>query len=134
MLLSANLPHKLWRKIVSTATYLYNQTPRTLNDWKSLYEAFHSYVFDKEEVSGPQKPHLHHLRAFGCKMYILIKSKGDPQYRQKRRKLDAKAHIGFLVGYKSTNIYRIWVPHKKKVVSVRDVIFNKDEVWDGVPI
>ncbi len=134
MRLSANLPQKLWREIVSTATYLYNRTSRASNDWKSPYKAFHSYVFDKEEVFGSRKPHLHHLRAFGCKTYVLIKSKGDPQYRQKRRKLDAKAHIGFFVGYESTNINRIWVPNKKRVVSVRDVIFNEDEVWDGLPL
>ena len=61
-------------------------------------------------------------------MYVLIKFKKDPRYRQKRRKLDAKAYIGFLVGYESTNIYRIWVLNKKRVVLVRDVIFNEDEV------
>ena len=107
MRLLANLPHKLWREIVSMATYLYNQILQASNDWKSSYEAFHSYVFGKEEVSGPQKPHLHHLKAFGCKVYVLIKSKGDFQYHQKRRKLDAKVHIGFFVSYESTNIYRI---------------------------
>ena len=79
MRLSANLPHKLWREIESTVTYLYNRIQRASNDWKSPYEAFHSYIFDKEEVSGPQKPLLQHLRAFGCKAYILIKSKRDPQ-------------------------------------------------------
>ncbi len=62
------------------------------------------------------------------KAYVLINSKEDFQFSQKRCKLDAKAHIGFLFGYESTNIYRIWVPHKKRVVSVRDVIFNEDEV------
>lgn len=77
MRLSANLPHKLWREIVSTAIYLYNQTPQALNDWKSCYKAFYSYVFDKEEVSGPQKPFLHHLGAFEYKAYSLINSKGD---------------------------------------------------------
>ena len=118
-------------EIIAAATYLYNQTPRASNDWKSPYESFHTYVFDKEEVSGPRKPQLHHLRAYGCKAYVLIKSKSDLQYRHKLRKLDSKAHIGFFVGYKSTNIYRIWVPHKKKVISVRDVIFNKDEIWNG---
>ncbi len=58
----------------------------------------------------------------------------DPKYRQKRRKLDAKAYIGFLVGYESMNINRLWVPYKKRVVSIRDVIFNDDEVLDGVPL
>ena len=26
------------------------------------------------------------------------------------------------------------MPHKKKVISVQDVIFNKNEVWDGMPL
>ena len=121
-------------EIIAAATYLYNRTPRASNDWKSPYELFHTYVFDKEEVSGPRKPQLHHLRAYGCKAYVLIKSKGDPQYRYKLRELDPKAHIGFLVGYESTNTYRVLVPHKKKVVSVRDVIFNEDVIWNGESI
>ena len=77
MKLSANLPHKLWREIIGTAGYLYNRTPRHSNDWKSPYEAFHTFVFEQEEVSGPRKPQLHHLKAYGCKAYVLIKSKGD---------------------------------------------------------
>ncbi len=67
-------------------------------------------------------------------MYILIKPKWDSQYRQKCRKLDVKAHIGFLVDYKSTNLYRIWMADKKGVISVRDVIFKEDEIWDGLPL
>ena len=65
---------------------------------------------------------------------MLIKSKGDSSHPGKRQKLDAKAHIGFLVGYESTNIFRIWIPHKGKVISARDVIFNEDKVWDQRPI
>ena len=72
-----NLPHKLWREIVAAATYLYNRTPPASNNWRSSYKAFHTYVFEKEEVSGPQKPLLHHLRAYRCKAYVLIESKSD---------------------------------------------------------
>ena len=128
MRLSANLPHKMWKKIVAAAIYLYNRTPRLSNGWKSPYEAFYTYVFNKEEVSGPRKPSLHHLKAYGCKAYPLIKSKSDSDYRPKKQKLDAKAHIGYLVGYESTNIFRIWIPHKKKVISTRDVIFDEREI------
>ncbi len=113
---------------MSTATYLYKRTSRASNYCKSPYKAFHSYVFNKEELSSPRKLLLHHLRAFECKAYVLIKLKKDPQYRQKHRKLDVKAHIGFVVGYESTNIYRILGLHKKRVVSIREVIFNEDEV------
>ena len=107
MRLSANLPHSLWRKIVSTTSYFYNQTAQASNNWKFPYKAFHSYVFDKKKVFSLQKPLFYHLRAFGYKTYILIKSKSDLWYHQKRHKLDGKAHIGFFIGYKLTNIYRI---------------------------
>ena len=133
MRLSGRLPHALWRDIVAASIYLYNRTPRYSLGWKSPYEAFHEYVMASQGVDGPRKPILHHLKAYGCKCYVLIKSKGDPDYPGKLQKLQPKAHIGFLVGYESTNIYRIWIPHKKKVISARDVIFNEGEFFDGKP-
>ena len=133
MRLSGRLPHALWKDIVAAATYLYIRTPRYSLGWKSPYEAFHEYVMNAQGVTGPRKPILHHLKAYGCKCYVLIKSKGDPDYPGKLQKLHPRAHIGFLVGYESTNIYRIWVPHKRKVISARDVIFNENEFFDGKP-
>ena len=47
------------------------------------------------------KPKLNHTRAYGCKAYALIKN------RPQLNKIDLKAFIGHLVGYNSTNIYRI---------------------------
>ena len=85
----------MWRKIVAAAIYLYNQTPKASNGWKSSYKAFHIYVFKKEEVFSPRKPWLHHLKAYGCKVYPHIKSKPNPNYRSKMQKLDTKAHIIF---------------------------------------
>jgi hypothetical protein len=133
MRLSGRLPHALWRDIVAAATYLYNRTPRYSLEWKSPYEAFHEHVMASQGVTGPRKPILYHLKAYGCKGYVLIKSKGDPDFSGKLQKLQPKAHIGFLVGYESTNIYRIWIPHKKKVISARDVIFDEGEFFDGKP-
>jgi hypothetical protein len=40
-------------------------------------------------------------------------------------KLNPQAHIGYLVGYDSTNIYWVWIPHKGIVISTRDVIFDE---------
>ncbi len=37
MRMSANIPHKLWREIVFTATYLYNRTQQASNDWTPPY-------------------------------------------------------------------------------------------------
>src|SRR5947209_4855021 len=54
------------------------------------------------------------------------------QLKKKRlMKLDLRAHIGYLVGYDSTNIYRIWIPHKGIVISTRDVIFNEKTFFEG---
>ena len=134
MRLSARLPHALWREIIATAVYLYNRTPKHSLEWKSPYEAFHQITMSAEGVTGPRKPIMQHLKAYGCWAYVLIKSAGDPDKPKKRQKLQPKAHIGFLVGYESTNIYRIWIPHKKKVISARDVLFDEEEFYDGKPI
>ena len=56
----------------------------------------------------------------------------DAQLKKKRlNKLDPRAHIGYLVGYNSTNIYRIWILYKGIVISTRDVIFNKKTFFNG---
>ena len=134
MRLSARLPHALWREIIASAVYLYNQTPKYNINWKSPYEAFHEVTMSDEGVTGPRKPTLNHLKAYGCRSYVLIKSAEDPDRPKKRQKLQPKAHIGFLVSYKSTNIYRIWIPHKKKVISARDVLFDEEEFFNGKPV
>ena len=42
MRISANLPHDLWKEIINSAIYLYNQTPREAQDWKTPYEVFYT--------------------------------------------------------------------------------------------
>jgi hypothetical protein len=56
----------------------------------------------------------------------------DAQLKRKRLlKLDSRAYIGYLVGYDSTNIYKIWVSHQGKVILTRDVIFDKNSHFDS---
>ena len=56
----------------------------------------------------------------------------EAQLKKKRlMKLNPRAHIGYLVGYDSTNIYRIWIPHKGIVISTRDVIFDEETFFKG---
>ena len=112
------LPTALWREVVQAAVYLYNRTPRYNNKWKSPYEALFK-----------RKPAQEHLRAYGCKAFAMTTTAKRKQQRLKR--LDPKAWIGYLVGYTSSNIYRIWVLLLNKVISIRDVIFNEEEVFDG---
>src|SRR5436190_23401922 len=66
MRLSGCLPHALWQEIIAMAMYLHNQTPHHSLRWKSLYEAFHNFTMPAEGVTGPRKPILYHLKAYGC--------------------------------------------------------------------
>ena len=124
MRIAANLPHDLWNEIVNYIVYLRDRTPRESNGWKSPYERFHTFL-----ANGRRRPQLAHLKAYGCRAYAMT---SDTQLKKRRlMKLDPRAHIGYLVGYDSTNIYRIWIPHKGIVISTRDVIFDETTFFNG---
>ena len=131
MRIGARLPHDLWQETVNSAVYLFNRTPRYSNNWQTPYERFYTYL-DQEVGTDLEpilrRPQLAYLKAYGCRAYAMTK---DAQLKKKRLfKLDPRAHIGYLVGYDSTNIYRIWIPHQGKVISTRDVIFDKNILFD----
>ncbi len=55
----------------------------------------------------------------------------EMQLKQKwLKKLDSHVYIGYLVGYISTNIYKVWIPQKGKVLLTRDVIFDESVFFD----
>jgi hypothetical protein len=130
MRLDANLSWELWPEVTRAAVYLYNRTPNYANNWKTPYEIFFTRVaFSNGIVTSLRKPNLAHLKAYGCKAFAMT----DDTHRGKSRlqRLDPKAWIGYLVGYRSSNIYRIWIPSLGKVISTRDVVFDEDSVFDG---
>lgn len=90
MRIQAGLPKFLWPWITQTAGYLMNRTPSKKHGWKTPFEL----------VTG-SKPNLAHIIQFGAKAYPIDK------HIPRREKMRAKAHIGFLVGYDSTNIFNI---------------------------
>jgi len=123
MRISANLPHNLWKEIINAAVYLYNRTPKEAQDWKSPYEVFFSAV-----EGSRRRPKLAHLSAYGCRAYAMTE---NAQEKKKRKwKLNPRAYIGYLVGYDSTNIFRIWIPSKGKVISTRDVLFDEQTFFE----
>ena len=130
MRLDANLPWELWPEITRAAVYLYNRTPNYSNHWKSPYKVFFTFAALRNGiVTTPRKPNLAHLKAYGCKAFALT----DDTLRGKSRlqRLDPRAWIGYLVGYRSSNIYRIWIPMMGKVISTRDVVFDEDTIFNG---
>ena len=118
MRIAARLPHDLWRDIVEAACYLRNRTPLERNKWYSPFER----AFKK-------RPMISHLKAYGCKAFAMT---ADAQLKIRRKqKLEPRAHIGYLVGYQASNIYKIWIPHKNKVILTRDVIFDESSFFEN---
>ena len=64
------------------------------------------------------------MHVYGCRAYPLN------HHIPKKDKLDPRAHIGYLLGYDSTNIYRIWIPSRSKVIRTRDVRMKDDLLYD----
>jgi hypothetical protein len=54
----------------------------------------------------------------------------DPKFKANPKSLYYKtaprAHIGYLVGYRASNIYRVWIPALHRVITTRDVTFDEN--------
>ena len=111
--IAAHLPANMWPEIICAAGYLNNRTPKRQLAWKTPIET----------LTG-QKPDLGHLRVYGCRAYPLNKK------IPRKQKLEPRAFIGYLVGYDSTNIFKIWIPSQEKVIRTRDVTFDERLFYD----
>src|SRR5579862_5789302 len=112
MLDSSGAPLELWGEAVLAANHIRNRLPTSTLDGKTPHEAW----------TG-KKPTVGHIRKWGCKVYRHINKKTG------RRKLDKKSRIGYLVGYESGNIYRIYHPATKEFKVSRDVKFSEVEFF-----
>lgn len=127
MRIGANLPEYLWTWIVKTAVYLHNRTPFYGIYWQTPYELFFTYLACRDGIQiRTRKPKQGHLRAYGSKAYVLLKGQKKPPGRNK---LQPNAWIGYLVGYRGTNIYEIWDPKQQRVIATRDVTFDENEFF-----
>jgi hypothetical protein len=119
--IGACLSENMWPEAVQAAGYLADRSPTKSFDWVTPIETFYT------APSRPNpKPNLLHLRAFSCRAYAYILV----QKRSRTAEIDPHAHIEYLVGYDSTNNYRVWIPYKDIVISVRDITFNETKVYN----
>jgi hypothetical protein len=121
---NANLPENLWPESVKAAAYLINRTPTQRLAWKSPAESLQNALGDRTVI----KPDISHLRVYGCKAYAYIPEKIREE--KKYHKLAPRARIGYLVGYDSTNIFRIWFPQLGEVRPEKNVAFNELAFFD----
>ncbi len=108
-LLSANL----WSKIFKSIDYLNNRILRRALTWKTFFE-----VLTKE------KSNMTHLQSYECRAYLLK----NIIFRKNR--LKSRVFIDYLVRYDFTNIFRIWIFSRMRIIRIRDVIFDKTLFYD----
>ncbi|KAM4067516.1 transcriptional activator of glycolytic enzymes domain-containing protein [Hirsutella rhossiliensis] len=130
MRIVAGLPHDLWKETVEASCYLRNRTPRAPRATNSTPNSSEDWKTPLELFTKKDRPQQHaQLKAYGCRAYAMTSN--AQLGKKKRQKLDPRSHIGYLVGYNSTNIFRIWIPQRRKVISTRDVIFDEFTYFDG---
>ncbi|PCG88088.1 hypothetical protein PENOC_112570 [Penicillium occitanis (nom. inval.)] len=99
---------------MKASIFTINRTPTKALNWKTPYEKAYG-----------EKPYVGNLFVFGAKAYVRIENK-------KSQKMEARAQIGYLVGYEAHNIWQIWVDHPQgfRVIRARDVIFDETKRYD----
>ena len=124
MRLSANLPEKLWPECVLAAIFLYNISPLQARDFKSPNETlmtwFRTYFrwYQPDIVSLPSmdlRSEWNGIYAYGCRAYPMMKDK-EAGRNKRAFKVNPRGHVGYLVGYVASNIYRIWIPTFDRVI------------------
>lgn len=91
-----------------------------LNDgrWIAPHQEFHRLS------TGQLVPlNLSNLRVYGCRTYVRIQGIPQPD------KMHSRAEIGYLVGYKTGNVWRVWFPRTNSVKFVRDAVFDENIVF-----
>jgi hypothetical protein len=111
---SGKLPDQLWSECYEAAAYILNRVPTRRLDWLSPLGKLQQLT----GVPVPE-PKIAHLRAFGSRAYALN------YHLNQLDRLEPRVHIGYLVGYESTNIFRVWIPQLSRIISTRDVTFDE---------
>jgi hypothetical protein len=98
---------------VNTAVYVLNMCPTKSVDGMAPFEAWQG-----------RKSAMHHLRMFGCIVYV---RNTTPHLK----KLDDHGHKMIFVVYESrSKAYRAYDPITKCVHVTRDVVFDEQAQWD----
>ena len=119
-----DLPKTLWPEAVYASAYILNRIPTRIRD-KWIIPWMELMKLAAPDGIKDQRINLANLRVYSCLAYSrILDSK-----RTQSDKMSPRAEIGFLVGYVSKNLYRIWFPHKGgqygRVDVVRDAVFDE---------
>ncbi|KAG3002461.1 hypothetical protein PC120_g19715 [Phytophthora cactorum] len=117
MLHHAKLDKCFWAETAMTAIYVKNRLPSPKIEHKTPFD-----IVFKSKLS------VKHMRAFGCRTYILT-------LKEKRLKWDPKARAGLFLGYEEmSKAYRLYDIEAGQVVISRDVNFDESTFGLSPPI
>jgi hypothetical protein len=109
--IESGMPENLWPEFIDHAVQILNRTPVAQRHWKTPHEIVHG-----------RKPNLAGLRVLGSKAYVTNRKLG-----QKDKKTGQRSEIGFYMGFKGSNIIKLWMPDKRTaLITSRDVIVDEN--------
>jgi hypothetical protein len=113
LLKAKGLPAWFWGEAMNTAVYLLNRVPTKAVEGKTPFEAWYG-----------KKPAVHHLKTFGCIVYVKNTTPHLKKMEDRGRKM-------IFVGYeRGSKAYRAFDPATKRVHVTRDVVFDESAQWD----
>jgi hypothetical protein len=113
MLKAKGLLGWFWGEVVNTIVYVLNRCPTKSVDGMTLFEAWHK-----------RKPAVHHLRTFGCIVYVRNMTPHLKKPKDHGRKM-------IFVSYESSSkAYHAYNPIMKRVHVTRDMVFDEQAQWD----
>lgn len=109
MLWHAGIAEDFWALAVKASVYLLNRSPHSgLGGECTPYEMWYK-----------KKPHVGHVRTWGCRAYAAIP-------KERRKKFDSKTKECILVGFFDTeNLYLLWDTEAGETIKRRDVVFHE---------
>ena len=119
MRIEARLPEDLWPELFYHAIKILNLTPTEQLGWLTPIETL------MQALRKPNpRPSGFNLYITGSRVYVKINKV------PKTKKVAPRALIGYLVGYDSTNIFRVWIPQQNKVIRVRNATIDESKLFD----
>ena len=112
MLKSMNIPGRYLGEAVRHAVYLLNRLPTRAMEERTPYEVWNG-----------RKPHLGHLKVFGCLAHMKVTTPHLKKLDDRSKKV---VYFGVEEGSKA---HRLYDPQLNKIVVSRDVIFEEKVQW-----
>ncbi|KAG6530658.1 hypothetical protein ZIOFF_012901 [Zingiber officinale] len=112
LLKGTHMPARFWGEAVRHAVYLLNRLPTKALGERTPFEAWMG-----------RKPHLAHLKVFGCIAYA---KNTTPHLKKLDDRSSPMVYLGVEEGCKA---YRLFDPRHNKLQVSRDVIFQENSEW-----